>query len=273
MAPTPVHPAQTDEHQYWTDPILCEETRARLEHFRSLGWLPPNFKPKTLEGIAVVERYWRKYCIQSNEDYVDFLLLEDQTIYMNFFDWMFKILQKKLLQSYDEYWRRLCQYFELFACRRVGEDARQQMRRLWSAITGTRPGVLLPQDTSSPSNPVLGKRKRDNTFQSDLPKYISLKDLPDSVCYRDIELFYLKDLHGKRDVLCAIIEFRNLKGRPEGADGTKFFIHGDYQLAYCPITQIIAFAFRDGAFANADLTPELIWRLQVPRGSLSLPLR
>jgi hypothetical protein len=53
----------------------------------------------------------------------------------------------------------------------------------------------------------------------DLPKHISLKDLPDSVCYRDIELFYLKDLQSKCDVLCAIIEFRNLKGRPEGADG------------------------------------------------------
>jgi hypothetical protein len=60
MAPPPVPPAQPGEHQFWTDPILCEETRARLEHFRSLGWLPPNFKPKTLEGLAVVERYWRK---------------------------------------------------------------------------------------------------------------------------------------------------------------------------------------------------------------------
>ncbi|KAI2758249.1 hypothetical protein DTO006G1_6765 [Penicillium roqueforti] len=183
---------------------------------------------------------------------------------------MFKTSRKKLLiYSYDEYWRRLYQYFELFARRRVGEDTRQQIRRflagispaerkiprrikdkntpdvdafgviyrhhwahsrffrhgsmiiqfatvqLWSAITGTRPGVLLPQDTS-PGNPVLGKRKRDDTFQSDLPKHISLKDLPDSVCYRDIELFYLKDLQGKRDVLRAIIEFRNLKGRPEG---------------------------------------------------------
>jgi hypothetical protein len=57
------------------------------------------------------------------------------------------------------------------------------------------------------------------------------------------------------------------------ANRTKFFMHGDYQLAYCPIAQIIAFAFRDGAFANADLTPELIWRLRVPRGSPSLPLR
>lgn len=90
--------------------------------------------------------------------------------------------------------------------------------QLWSAITGTRPGVLLPQDTSLPDNS-LGKRKRTHTFESDLPKYISSKDLPESVCYRGIELFYLKDPQSKRDVLCAIIEFRNLKGRPEGADG------------------------------------------------------
>jgi hypothetical protein len=50
-------------------------------------------------------------------------------------------------------------------------------------------------------------------------------------------------------------------------------MHGDYQLAYCPISQIISFAFRDGAFVNTDLTPELIWRLRVPKRSSSLPLR
>ena len=54
--------ADPTEHQHWTEPILCEETRARLEYYRSLGWLPPNYKPKTLQGIAVVERYWRRYC-------------------------------------------------------------------------------------------------------------------------------------------------------------------------------------------------------------------
>jgi hypothetical protein len=90
--------------------------------------------------------------------------------------------------------------------------------QLWSAITGTRPGVLLPQKASL-SDTSLDKRKRDQTFQSDLPKYVSVDDLPSSVCYRDIELFILKDPDSKRDVLCAIIEFRNLKGRPEGADG------------------------------------------------------
>jgi hypothetical protein len=50
-------------------------------------------------------------------------------------------------------------------------------------------------------------------------------------------------------------------------------MHGDYQLAYCPINQIISLAFRDDAFLNAALTPELIWRLRVPKRSPSLPLR
>ena len=91
--------------------------------------------------------------------------------------------------------------------------------QLWSAITGTQPGVLLPQKISLPNNLSLGKCKWAHAFQSDLPKYISLKDLPDSVCYHDIELFYLKDPQSKCDVLCAVIEFCNLKGQPEGADG------------------------------------------------------
>ncbi|CAP97622.1 Pc22g03340 [Penicillium rubens Wisconsin 54-1255] len=56
-----------------------------------------------------------------------------------------------------------------------------------SAITGSRPD----------------KRKRAHTFESDLLKYISLKDLSDSVYYRGIELFYPKDPQSKRDVsLC-----------------------------------------------------------------------
>lgn len=68
--------------------------------------------------------------MQSNEDYVDYLLLEDQAIYMNFFDWMSKTSREKVLQSYDEYWRRLCQYFELFAHRSVNDDVHKQMRRV-----------------------------------------------------------------------------------------------------------------------------------------------
>ncbi|BDD59922.1 hypothetical protein MAP00_005092 [Monascus purpureus] len=145
--------------------------------------------------------------------------------------------------------------------------------QLWSAITGTRPGILLPQKASLPDRPSLGKRNWHQAFPSDLPKHVSMDDLPGSVCYRDIKLFYLKDPDSKRDILCAIIEFRNLKGQLEGADGTKFFMHSDYQLAYCPITQIIAYAFRDGAFENSALTPDIVWRLKVLKCLQSLPLR
>ncbi|CAG8128817.1 unnamed protein product [Penicillium nalgiovense] len=316
--------AQVDEHQYWTDPILCEETRARLKHFRSLEWLSPNLKPRTLIGIATVERYWRKFCIQSNQDYVNYLLLEDQAIYMNFFDWMFKTSREKALQSYDEYWRRLCQHFQLFARRSVNDDVHAQMRRflngvfpaerkisrrtkdkntldvdvfcviyrhhwvhsrffrhgsmivqfatiqLWSAITGTRPGVLLPQSTSLPGDSPLSKRKQNPTFQSDLPKYIPVTDLPDSVCYRDIELFYLRDPQSKRDVLCAVIEFRNLKGRPEKPNFSCMAIT-NWHIVRSLKSFLSLFEMQH--LFNAELTPGLIWRLRVPKRSYSLALR
>ncbi|GKZ49462.1 hypothetical protein AbraIFM66951_002026, partial [Aspergillus brasiliensis] len=45
MTPPPDPRAQPGEHQFWTDPILRKETQVRVGHFRSLGWLPTNFKP------------------------------------------------------------------------------------------------------------------------------------------------------------------------------------------------------------------------------------
>ena len=49
-------------------------------------------------------------------------------------------------------------------------------------------------------------------------------------------------------------------------------MHGDYQLVYYLINQIILLAFRDDAFFNTNLTPELIWRLRVLKWRPSLPL-
>jgi hypothetical protein len=40
-APPPVPPGQPNQHLYWTDPVLCAETRARLEHFSFAAWLWP----------------------------------------------------------------------------------------------------------------------------------------------------------------------------------------------------------------------------------------
>ncbi|KAL4990761.1 hypothetical protein BDW68DRAFT_153811 [Aspergillus falconensis] len=74
-----------------------------------------------LEGLVVVEQYGEsihllsevmrslilkgtnRYCSQLKEDYIGYLLSEDQAIYINFFDWMHWTSQQKALQSYNEY--------------------------------------------------------------------------------------------------------------------------------------------------------------------------
>jgi hypothetical protein len=43
---------------------------------------------------------------------------------------MHRTSRQKALQSYDEYWRRLCQYFSLFARRRPNDNVYEQMRRV-----------------------------------------------------------------------------------------------------------------------------------------------
>lgn len=62
------------------------------------------------------------------------------------------------------------------------------------------------------------KCKWGDLFKSDLPQQISSNNLPNTICYRDIKLFYLRNPDDGQDILCAIIEFCNLKGWPEGAD-------------------------------------------------------
>jgi hypothetical protein len=71
-----------------------------------------------------------RYCAHLNVDYMDYLNSEDPPIYMNFFDWMSQSSRTKLLQSYDEYWRRLNQYFALFNHRSINPDVMQQVRRV-----------------------------------------------------------------------------------------------------------------------------------------------
>jgi hypothetical protein len=50
-------------------------------------------------------------------------------------------------------------------------------------------------------------------------------------------------------------------------------MHEDSQLAYCPITHILALAFVDDAFDSPQLTPEFVCQLKVPKRLHSLPLR
>lgn len=45
--------------------ICLSQSRCLFEHFQNLGWLPPNYKPRTLEDLAVVEQYWQRHIIPS----------------------------------------------------------------------------------------------------------------------------------------------------------------------------------------------------------------
>jgi hypothetical protein len=62
-------------------------------------------------------------------------------------------------------------------------------------------------------------RKRVDAFQSDIPKYIRYDDLPRTLCYGDNDLFFIRNPDGRSDVIAAEIDFRNLKGTEEGAEG------------------------------------------------------
>ena len=54
---------------------------------------------------------------------------------------------------------------------------------------------------------------------SDLPDCVGSPQR-DTICYGDIDLFILRNPEkGERDVIVAIVEFRNLKGRAEGTNG------------------------------------------------------
>jgi hypothetical protein len=61
--------------------------------------------------------------------------------------------------------------------------------------------------------------KRVDGFRSDIPKYVRYDDLPRALCYGDINLFIIRNPDGGSDVVVAVIDFRNLKGTEQGAEG------------------------------------------------------
>ncbi|KAI9727203.1 MAG: hypothetical protein M1834_008511 [Cirrosporium novae-zelandiae] len=303
----------TPGSRHWTDPISREETYSMLEKFKQKGWLPPTYKESTIKGIKVVEKYWQKHCNHLQVDDIEYLMKEEATVYMNFLDWIARTSKRKGKETLDMYWRRLCEYYSLFAHRRMHEDVRVQyinqglraehhvsvrkrrkdilssedlgilLHQLWvygkpipngrhliqitlimlfSAFTGTRPGVLLPSTEPTPRT----------SLNSRMPDFIRLDQLPHTICYRDIELFVIRNPSGGRDIVAALIDFRNLKGSEQGADGTKFLMHQDYQLVYCPIMFLLSLAHADHAFQNRRMTPEVILRLKVPKRLHSLPI-
>jgi hypothetical protein len=106
---------------------------------------------------------------------------------------------------------------------------------LFSAFTSSRPATLLETDNSSSdgsregsSRDLSGSTLADDTDGKTLMSSDSDSKArtgrPKTICYGDIDLFLLRNPDNpERDILVAEVDFRNLKGRPVGADGLVSF--------------------------------------------------
>jgi hypothetical protein len=54
-------PTSVSSRPHWTVPVSREETLARREQFRKVGWRPPNYKRKTTKNIAWAKSTWDRY--------------------------------------------------------------------------------------------------------------------------------------------------------------------------------------------------------------------
>jgi len=102
--------------------------------------------------------------------------------------------------------------------------------KLWSGFTGTRPATLVANNNSTLKNSreSLADDSSGGTLTDSCDGDITVSDeteskaqtIPQTVCYEDIDLFLLRNPDNpERDILMTEVEFRNLKGRSEGADG------------------------------------------------------
>ena len=102
---------------------------------------------------------------------------------------------------------------------------------LFSAFTGSRPATLLADDDCSckdsresstddlSGNTLADDSDRDTLVDSKSDSKARATGQP-TICHGDINLFLLRNPNNpERDILMAEVDFRNLKGRPEGADG------------------------------------------------------
>jgi hypothetical protein len=123
---------------------------------------------------------------------------------------------------------------------------------LFSAFTGSRPATLLETDNCSSngsregslddlsSSTLAGESDRETLVGSDSDSK-ARTSRPQTICYGDIDLFLLRNPDNpERDILVAEVDFRNLKGRPEGAKGL---------VSSCPF---IANRFPNTAFAGLN---------------------
>jgi len=101
---------------------------------------------------------------------------------------------------------------------------------LFSAFTGSRPATLLTDNdscrdsgensTDNLSSSTLAYDSDGDTLVDDKPESKTRTTRPGTIYYGDIDFFLLRNPDNpERDILMAEVDFRNLKGRPEDADG------------------------------------------------------
>ena len=102
---------------------------------------------------------------------------------------------------------------------------------LFSTFTSSRPATLLETDNCSSNgsregslDELSGSSLADDSDRETLVGSDSNSKAqtarPQTICYGDIDLFLLRNPDNpERDILMAEVDFRNLKGRPEGAKG------------------------------------------------------
>ena len=56
-----LQPLPVSAPSHWTDPVSREETVARRDKFRKVGWRPPNHKPKTKKVVTYAKNVWERY--------------------------------------------------------------------------------------------------------------------------------------------------------------------------------------------------------------------
>ena len=103
--------------------------------------------------------------------------------------------------------------------------------KLWSAFTGSRPATLVANDNPTSKNSressaddlsarTLAVDSDEDTLVGDESEPKAQTTRPQTICYGDIDLFLLRNPDNpERDMWMAEVDFRNLKGRPEGAGG------------------------------------------------------
>jgi hypothetical protein len=62
-------------------------------------------------------------------------------------------------------------------------------------------------------------RKRVDRFRSNILKYVRFDDLSRTLYYDDINLFVIRNLDDKSNVIIVVIDLRNLKSIEQGTKG------------------------------------------------------